>query len=178
MHAFSEGLPIHNTGENLLWAIIVNKIPIAVVLTTFLIHSNYSKKMIVLFLITFSLMSPLGVLLGDEISFFETYSTEITAIIIGIFLLLLSSSYIFDTNSFRYLNALNPFLTTLDPLTDSVAEHATTSIQLSFLFHSILLIFSALGAWFLLSKKITKQVRKKKSHQNSLKNYHILISSA
>ena len=86
VHAFSEGLPIHNTGENLLWAIIVHKIPIAVVLTTFLIHSNYSKKMIVLFLITFSLMSPLGVLLGDEISFFETYSTEITAIIIGVFL--------------------------------------------------------------------------------------------
>jgi len=60
--------------------------------------------------------------------------------------------------SFRYLNALNPFLTTLDPLTDSVAEHATTSIQLSFFFHSILLIFSGLGAWFLLSKKISSSI--------------------
>jgi dolichyl-diphosphooligosaccharide--protein glycosyltransferase len=60
--------------------------------------------------------------------------------------------------SFRYLNALNPFLTTLDPLTDSVAEHATTSIQLSFFFHSILLIFSALGVWFLLSKKISHSI--------------------
>jgi dolichyl-diphosphooligosaccharide--protein glycosyltransferase len=60
--------------------------------------------------------------------------------------------------SFRYLNALNPFLTTLDPLTDSVAEHATTSIQLSFFFHSILLIFSGLGAWLLLSKKISSSI--------------------
>jgi len=38
--------------------------------------------------------------------------------------------------SFRYLNALNPFFTTLDPLTDSVAEHATTNIQLSFILFS------------------------------------------
>jgi dolichyl-diphosphooligosaccharide--protein glycosyltransferase len=60
--------------------------------------------------------------------------------------------------SFRYLNALNPFLTTVDPLTDSVAEHQTTSIQLSFFFHSILLLFSGLGAWFLLSKKISSSI--------------------
>jgi len=60
--------------------------------------------------------------------------------------------------SFRYLNALNPFLTTLDPLTDSVAEHSTTSIQFSFLFHSIFLIFSAIGAWFLLSKKLSSSI--------------------
>tara|TARA_B110001450_G_scaffold187045_1_gene175101 strand:+ start:1936 stop:2613 length:678 start_codon:yes stop_codon:yes gene_type:complete len=86
IHAFSEGLPIHNTGENLLWAIIVHKIPIAVVLTTFLIHSNFSKKIVFVFLITFALMSPLGVLLGDKISLFTTYSTEIKAIIIGVFL--------------------------------------------------------------------------------------------
>ena len=79
-------MPIHNTGENLLLAIIVHKIPIAVVLTTFLIHSNYSKKLVIIFLITFSLMSPLGVLLGDEISLFVTYSTEITAVMIGVFL--------------------------------------------------------------------------------------------
>ena len=77
-------------------------------------------------------------------------------LIIGAFLVTISEEIDFlPLPSFRYLNALNPFLTTLDPLTDSVAEHATTSIQLSFLFHSILLIFSALGAWFLLSKKIS-----------------------
>ncbi len=55
--------------------------------------------------------------------------------------------------SFRYLNAINPFLTTTDPLVDSVAEHATTTISQSFFFHSILMIFSGLGIWFLLSKK-------------------------
>jgi len=43
-HAFSEGLPIHSIGDNLLWAIVVHKIPIAIVLTTFLIQTKYSKK--------------------------------------------------------------------------------------------------------------------------------------
>jgi len=80
-------------------------------------------------------------------------------LIVGAFLVTISEELDFlPLPSFRYLNALNPFLTTLDPLTDSVAEHATTSIQLSFLFHSVLLIFSAVGAWFLLSKKIPQSI--------------------
>tara|TARA_Y100000590_G_scaffold96306_1_gene109409 strand:+ start:2467 stop:4836 length:2370 start_codon:yes stop_codon:yes gene_type:complete len=55
--------------------------------------------------------------------------------------------------SFRYLNAVNPFLTTSDPLTDSVAEHMTTSLTLSFGFLSVFLIFGLIGIWFLFSKK-------------------------
>ena len=83
----------------------------------------------------------------------------ILIILIGSFLITINEELDFlPLPSFRYLNALNPFLTTLDPLTDSVAEHATTSLQLSFFFHSILLIFSALGAWFLLSKKIPQSI--------------------
>jgi len=83
----------------------------------------------------------------------------ISILLIGSFLVTISEQIDFlPLPSFRYLNALNPFLTTTDPLTDSVSEHATTSIQLSFLFHSILLIFSALGAWFLLSKKIPHSI--------------------
>ena len=86
IHAFSEGLPIHNADENLLWAIIVHKIPIAIVLTTFLLHAKYSKKTVFTFLFLFSLMSPLGLLLGDKVSLLQTYNTEITAVIIGVFL--------------------------------------------------------------------------------------------
>ncbi|MCL7753216.1 ZIP family metal transporter [Polaribacter sp. Z022] len=86
LHAFSEGLPIHNSGDNLLWAIVVHKIPIAIVLTTFFIHSKYSKKITFIFLIAFAFMSPLGVLLGDKIAFFTIYASEITALIIGVFL--------------------------------------------------------------------------------------------
>ena len=50
----------------------------------------------------------------------------------------------------RQLIALNPFLKSESVISQSVAEHATTTITQSFSFFSILLIFSGLGAWFLL----------------------------
>jgi len=65
----------------------------------------------------------------------------------------ISSSGIIGLPSFRYLNAVNPFLTTQDNLTDSVAEHMTTSLSLSFTFLSVFLIFAVIGIWFLFSKK-------------------------
>jgi dolichyl-diphosphooligosaccharide--protein glycosyltransferase len=78
----------------------------------------------------------------------------ISIIIIGSFLLILNTeSNTLPLPTFRYLNAINPFLTTIDPLTDSVAEHATTTIAQSFFFHSILMIFSGIGVWLILSKK-------------------------
>ncbi|MHB0756798.1 ZIP family metal transporter [Polaribacter sp. M15] len=86
VHAFSEGLPIHHSGDNLLWAIVVHKIPIAIVLTTFLLQPKYDKKIVLIFLIIFALMSPFGVLLGDKVAFFTVYKTEIQALIIGVFL--------------------------------------------------------------------------------------------
>ena len=55
--------------------------------------------------------------------------------------------------SFRYLNAVNPFLTSQDNLTDSVAEHTTTSLSMSFAFSSVFLIFVVIGIWFLFSRK-------------------------
>ena len=55
--------------------------------------------------------------------------------------------------SFRYLNAVNPFLTTKDPLVDSVAEHATTSTAQSFFFLSILMIFAGIGIWLIFTNK-------------------------
>jgi len=83
----------------------------------------------------------------------------ISILLIGSFLVTISAELDFlPLPSFRYLNALNPFLTTVDPLVDSVAEHSTTNINFSFFFHSILLIFSGIGAWFLLSKKIPSSI--------------------
>jgi len=61
-----------------------------------------------------------------------------------------SNTDLLPSASHRYLNALNPFLTTTDPLVDSVSEHATTTISQSFLFHSVLMIFSGIGVWMLI----------------------------
>ena len=71
------------------------------------------------------------------------------------FVVTASESDLLPLPSFRYLNAINPFLTTTDPLVDSVSEHATTTIQQSFLFHSILMIFAGLGVWLIFSKKLS-----------------------
>ena len=72
-------------------------------------------------------------------------------LIIGsVFLVINTDSQIVPLPTHRYLNAINPFLTTLDPLTDSVSEHATTTINQSFLFHSVLMLFAGLGIWLAL----------------------------
>ena len=54
---------------------------------------------------------------------------------------------------FRYSNAINPFLEATDPLTESVSEHQSTTIAQSFLFHSVLMVFSGIGIWLLLDKR-------------------------
>lgn len=65
-------------------------------------------------------------------------------------LIINSDSQFLPLPSHRYLNALNPFLTTTDPLVDSVAEHTTTTLAQSFTFHSVLMIFSSIGIWLII----------------------------
>src|SRR6478752_2849062 len=48
---------------------------------------------------------------------------------------------------FRYLNAINPFLSTQNALTESVAEHFTPTLVDYFSDYSILLMFAGLGVW-------------------------------
>ena len=69
------------------------------------------------------------------------------------------SSGVIALPSFRHLNAANPFLITTDVLTDSVSEHATTTIDISFYFFSILMIFAGLGAWLLFQKKVNRSLK-------------------
>ena len=64
------------------------------------------------------------------------------------------SSGIINLPTFRYLNAANPLLFTTDMLNDSVSEHATTTLDISFYFFSILMVFAGIGAWLLLQKKV------------------------
>ena len=63
------------------------------------------------------------------------------AIAIGI---ILSGS--FYVSSFRYLNAINPFLSSQIPLVESVAEHFTPTLVEYFTDYSILIMFAGFGA--------------------------------
>lgn len=67
--------------------------------------------------------------------------------------------------SFRYLNAINPFLTSEDALVDSVAEHATPTLAQNFTYFSILMLFAGLGAWLIFRNK-----SRGKSSRFSLRN--------
>ena len=97
----------------------------------------------------------------------------ISIIIIGSFLVTISDELDFlSLPSFRYLNAINPFLTTTVPLVDSVAEHATTSIRESFFFHSVLMIFASIGIWLILSKK---EFQNKLFKQNDMKLFVLIL---
>lgn len=108
IHAFSEGLPIEHAGHNLLWAIVVHKVPVAVVITSFFLKANYSKQTTFLFLGLFALMSPLGALLSDKIDLLQNYIQEITAVIIGVFLHI-STIILFESNQDHKFN-LRKFL--------------------------------------------------------------------
>ena len=107
IHAFMEGIPLaHNHHhEYLLWAIVIHKIPIAIILGTFFANSKISKTKAVLFLILFSLMSPLGSLAGENVQILSIYKTEITAVIIGIFLHI-STIILFETSKDHAFNLL------------------------------------------------------------------------
>ena len=87
LHAFMEGIPLaHDEHQELLWAIVVHKLPITIVLGSFLAHSNTTLFKSLSLLLLFGLMSPLGSLIGGNIDFLITYKTEITAVVIGVFL--------------------------------------------------------------------------------------------
>ena len=69
-----------------------------------------------------------------------------------------AASIIGKLPSFRYQTAANPFLITTDPLSESIAEHAFTSLDISFFYHSILMIFAGIGIWLIFQNRINKSV--------------------
>lgn len=106
IHAFMEGIPLghnHHHHDHLLWAIVIHKVPIAIILGTFFVKSNIPKLYAVLFLLVFSFMSPLGSLAGGNIPFLLTFKTEITAIVIGV-LLHISTIILFETSKDHKFN--------------------------------------------------------------------------
>jgi hypothetical protein len=107
IHAFMEGIPLaHNLHhEHLLWAIVIHKIPVAIILGTFFVKSSISKTQAILFLFVFALMSPFGSFIGENSRFLLHYKSEIMAIIIGIFLHI-STIILFESSKDHKFNLL------------------------------------------------------------------------
>jgi zinc transporter ZupT len=85
VHAFLEGFPV-DKHQNIIYGIIVHKIPISVILSIFLIESKLKLRWITLFIVGFSLMTPLGTLTAAYLPIVQSYNAYITAVGIGIFL--------------------------------------------------------------------------------------------
>ena len=63
------------------------------------------------------------------------------------------STGMYYSPSFRYLNAINPFLSSQNPLVESVAEHFTPTLVDYFTDYSILLMFAGIGAWIAFKRR-------------------------
>ncbi|MCB0457696.1 MAG: ZIP family metal transporter [Flavobacteriaceae bacterium] len=104
IHSIIEGFPITENNDMLL-GVVVHKIPIAVILSTYFITAGYSKKATFLFLILFSLMTPAGSFLSEEATFLKPFSAEINAIAIGVFLHV-STTILFESSKDHKFNLL------------------------------------------------------------------------
>lgn len=85
IHSLLEGLPI-SSNDTIIYGILIHKIPIAIILSIFLLGSKIKPVYAVLFMVLFSVMTPLGTLLANSVPILTTYSTYIHALIIGVFL--------------------------------------------------------------------------------------------
>jgi len=112
LHAFLEGMPLGlGENQNLLYAIVIHKLPIAIILAVFLKNSSLSKRYVFLFLFLFAVMSPAGSWVTGNFSFIHNYEDQINALIIGVFLHI-STAILFESSKNHKFN-LQKFLVIL-----------------------------------------------------------------
>ena len=104
LHAFLEGMPLGiEENTNLLYAIVIHKLPITIILAVFLKNSSLSKGLVFLFLFLFSVMSPLGSWVSSNFSVIHLYEDQINALIIGVFLHI-STAILFESSENHKFN--------------------------------------------------------------------------
>ncbi len=102
IHSFLEGFPIHEHND-MVYGILIHKIPIAALITTFLFQSNYSKAKIIGFLVVFAVMTPLGTYISNNTILATEYTDIVNAIVIGIFLHI-ATTILFETGEGHKFN--------------------------------------------------------------------------
>jgi zinc transporter ZupT len=116
LHSFLEGMPLseHNgdshVHDSLLTGIILHHIPVAMALTAMLLQSGVKKQTIVICLLLFAGMAPLGAfvstLLGEgRAAILSEYYPQIMALVIGIFLHI-STTILFESTEDHRFNYL------------------------------------------------------------------------
>ena len=102
IHSFLEGFPIHEHND-MVYGVLIHKIPIAALISMFLFQSNYSKLQIGLFLVVFAIMTPLGTFISNTWEAIGSYAHMINAIVIGIFFHI-STTILFESSDGHKFN--------------------------------------------------------------------------
>jgi zinc transporter ZupT len=110
IHAFIEAIPLEDHGhahaDNLIYGVILHKIPVAVALMTILRSSGFNRSASWIYLVGFSLMAPLGLLLGESLLHgLDVDPHYVLAIAVGMFLHI-STTIIFESSEGHKLNLL------------------------------------------------------------------------
>lgn len=103
IHSIIEGFPL-SQNQDLLYGVVIHKIPIAIIISVFLLHSKMSKSNASLFLIFFALMTPLGAFLGNVLPILKDYSSQVNAFVVGV-LLHVSTTILFESSKNHQFNA-------------------------------------------------------------------------
>lgn len=102
LHAVLEGFPLHQH-EHLVYGIFIHHLPVAMVLSVFFLNSGLSFVKTFGFLFLFAMMTPLGTFLAETIPQMAHYQTEISSMVIGIFLHI-SSVILFEASESHKFN--------------------------------------------------------------------------
>jgi zinc transporter ZupT len=102
IHSFLEGFPIHQHND-IVYGVLIHKIPIATLITTFLFQSSYSKVQIIGFLVVFTAMTPLGTYISNNMILATEYIDIINAMVIGIFFHI-ATTILFETSEGHTFN--------------------------------------------------------------------------
>lgn len=103
LHALFEGMPI-SQHDQLALGIAVHHFPIAIILTLFFLQAGLNKKFILLFMMAFAFMTPLGTYIAKVFPILSHYYAEISAFVIGI-LFHISSTIIFESSEGHKFNS-------------------------------------------------------------------------
>ena len=104
IHSIIEGFPITGNHDMLL-GVVIHKIPIAVILTTYFSTTGFSKKSTILFLLLFALMTPLGSFLSERVLILNQFANKINALAIGVFLHV-STTILFESSKDHKFNLM------------------------------------------------------------------------
>lgn len=108
LHAVMEGVPIAGNSRNeLIFGIALHHIPAAFALTTVLLQHQVKKNQVILLLLVFSAMTPLGYfagwISGESGNALNAYFDEIMGFVIGIFLHI-STTILFESSVDHHFN--------------------------------------------------------------------------